>query len=223
MPQHPSPGKPHSWNDFDTAVYHITDVENLGSLLEKGALLCEEQCSRRGLSPVCIAYTNLKSTRSQIDVVAAAGGKLSDYVPFYFAPRSPMLYVNHVGGVDGYDKGQEEIVHLVCCAEELARTAPSLITDGHPASPLTSQFAGLASLADDIDWDVMHDTWWRDTDEDGDRKRRRQAEFLVHDHVSLAMVRQLGVHSEKVAAMAREALAPLPNPPPVAVRRDWYY
>lgn len=31
----------------------------------------------------------------------------------------------------------------------------------------------------DVDWDVMDLEFWNDTDVDGDRERRRQAEFLV--------------------------------------------
>lgn len=223
MPQHPSPGAPRPWHHDDTAVYHITDVDNLASLIAKGAVLCENQCSRDGVAPVCIGYRRLKTTRGGIEVaVGHAGGYLSDYVPFYYAPRSPMLYVNYLGGVDDYGKGQREIVHLVCCAEELAAVAPFVITDGHPVSPLSNQFADLAELAN-LDWDVMNDTYWRDTDEDGDRKRRRQAEFLVHEQVPIDQVKLIGAYSESVAAKAREAFARTAEYPPIAIRRDWYY
>jgi hypothetical protein len=223
MPQHPSPGRPKPWRESNTAVYHITDVENLQSLVAKGDLLCEDQCLRDGISPVCIAYQNLKSTRSRIEITAGdAEGKLSDYVPFYYAPRSPMLFVNYIGGVEGYDKGQDEIVHLVCCAEELAATAPFVIIDGHGVSPLSNQTADLGSLAA-LDWDVMNAHYWSDTDEDGDRKRRRQAEFLVYERVPMSMVKLVGARSEDVAKRARSALRGLSDPPPVAVRPDWYY
>ena len=49
----------------------------------------------------------------------------ADYVPFYFGPKSPMLYAIKQGKVEGY-QGQREIVYLVAAAEEIA--APQRVT-----------------------------------------------------------------------------------------------
>ena len=42
---------------------------------------------------------------------------LADYVPFYFAPRSPMLYAIYKCNVQDYTGSQEEIVYLVSTVE----------------------------------------------------------------------------------------------------------
>ena len=44
----------------------------------------------------------------------------------------------------------------------------------------TDFFDDLKDL-DKIDWDLMQSRYWNDTNDDPDRKRRRQAEFLVHE------------------------------------------
>ena len=143
-----------------------------------GELQCDRGCNASGIEPVSIAYQDLKAKRSEWPVRVARGGTLADYVPFYFAPRSPMLYAIAGGWVAGYSGGQVEVAHMVFTANELARADEFVITDGHAATSLSEQFDDFARL-DEVDWGIMRDKYWRDTDDDGDRKRRRQAEFLV--------------------------------------------
>lgn len=169
-----------------------------------------------------IAYQDLKARRSEWPVRVARGGTLADYVPFYFAPRSPMLIAIAGGWVGGYGGGQVEVAHLVFSASELARAGEFVITDGHAATALSEQFDDLAGL-DEVDWTIMRDKYWRDTDEDGDRKRRRQAEFLVFGSVPFHAVRQIGVMTDAVAADVGESLADAPDSPRIVVRPDWYY
>jgi hypothetical protein len=69
----------------------------------------------------------------------------------------------------------------------------------------------------------MNAKYWRDTDEDGDRKYRRQAEFLVHRRVPIEAVILVGAMTRRVADRAAALLAGLTNPPPVIVRAGWYY
>lgn len=214
--------RPDLFRDGTTAAYHITHVENLSSLVECGVLYCDRLCTDDGRQPISIAYTSLKETRSRTIVRVAAGGTLADYVPFYFAPRSPMLYVIWQGGVEGYTGGQEPIVHLLFSLEHLAEPGRFVITDGHAATPLSTQYDTLDAL-ERIDWKIMRASYWADTDEDGDRKRRRQAEFLVHQQVPITALRGIVAIDDEVAARAKQAVAELPEPPNVVVHPAWYY
>lgn len=114
------------------------------------------------------------------------------------------------------------MAHVVFGASELARAGEFVITDGHAATSLSEQYNDFARL-DEVDWGVMRDQYWRDTDDDGDRKRRRQAEFLVFGSVPFHAVRQIGVMTEAVAAGLREELEDAPHQPRIVVRPDWYY
>lgn len=204
------------------AAYHITHVENLASIVACGRLYCDSQCSRAVREPVCIAHANLKEHRARKVVEVAAGGTLADYVPFYFAPRSPMLYAIANGWVSGYEGSQEDVLHLVCSIEELARPGRFAITNRHPIAALAQQHADLAVL-DELDWPLMNATYWNDTDKDGDRKSRRQAEFLVHRSVPIEAVRLVGAMTEEAAERATGLLKAMPHPPSVVVRKGWYY
>ncbi len=218
--RHPPPGVPPPWAADETAVYHITDVGNLDSMIDAGCIHCDEGCASLKSAPVSIAYTDLKAKRAVTVVEVAAGGTLANYVPFYFAPRSPMLYTIHRGNVAGAT--QENIVHLVFCLEDLAEPDQFVITDGHAIKSLTDQFGTLDDL-EAVDWDIMRETYWADTDEDGDRSRRRQAEFLVHERVAFSSVRQIVAMNRATAQQAKDALSAIEDPPPIFIRPNWYY
>jgi hypothetical protein len=55
-------------------------------------------------------------------------------------------------------------------------------TDGHAKNHLTKFFNNLDKL-DDLDWEMIRSQYWHNTEEDYDRIRRKQAEFLVKSHV----------------------------------------
>ena len=97
-----------------------------------------------------------------------------------------------------------------------------VFTDGHAEMDISDFYEDLANLKE-IDWDIMKATYWRDTNEDNDRKRRRQAEFLVHNTLPWHCMTEVGVISPKVAAVVTAALATVAHKPTVAVHRDWYY
>lgn len=95
------------------AIYHITPIENLKSILKKDGLLSYNALHSSQISYKNIAYENIQDRRAITRVTCGSGGVLHDYVPFYFAPRSPMLYTIHRGNVSGYHQGQTPILHLV--------------------------------------------------------------------------------------------------------------
>lgn len=64
---------------------------------------------------------------------------------------------------------------------------------------------------------------WFDTKEDGDRKRRRQAEFLVHGFLSWRLIEGIGTYNSDMKRHAEAAMARAEHQPLVAVRRNWYY
>ena len=82
--------------------------------------------------------------------------------------------------------------------------------------PGTSGFADLA-------WDVIRSRQWADTADDNDRKRRKQAEFLVHNAVPWNAVSRIGVIDATIADTVHALLAGAPHQPAVDVHRDWYY
>jgi hypothetical protein len=206
-----------------TAIYHITHLGNLPNIIRDGGLWCDRVVMEQKLAYVSIAHQHIKERRAQKQVPCAPGGTLADYVPFYFAPRSPMLYVINKGGVEGYTGGQRPIVHLVSSAEAvLAAGLPFAFTDGHAEMDISRFFADLSDLSK-IDWNIMVSRYWNDTIKDGDRKRRRQAEFLTHQFFPLALVEGIGVINQSMAGPVSALLQPLAQKPTITVEPAWYY
>ncbi len=172
-------------------IYHFTDVANLESILEVGALRCHRDAS----TVVEVGDRSIKRNRTLIEVDCGPGGRVCDYVPFYFAPRSPMLYTIMRGNVEGVDPDQRRLAYLVSSTEAAyAAGLECVFTDGNAATFNVTAFdADPANLETLVDWEVMTLRYWANTDEDPDRRRRRMAEFLIHDSVPLELFTEIGV------------------------------
>lgn len=51
-----------------------------------------------------------------------------------------------------------------------------------------------------VDLPLMRERYWKDTEDDPDRERRRQVEFLVHDRVPWEVIEKIGVMDAKIRA-----------------------
>lgn len=206
-----------------TPIYHITHINNLTSILNSGGLIANGVLQRQRIYYVDIAHESIQGRRSKTLVPCGAGGVLHDYVPFYFAPRSPMLFTIHKGNVEGYEQGQELVIYLVSTAESIGAAALNFaFTDGHGIMNYTQFFDNLNDL-NKIDWTIMREQYWRDTTDDNDRKRRRQAEFLVHQFCPWTLITEIGVINSTIQAQVRQILQNYNHQPTVTVYGNWYY
>ncbi len=169
-----------------------------------------------------MAHQTIQDRRAHTPV-PLTGGALHDYVPFYFAPRSPMLYTISRGNVAGFSGGQDSVVHIVSTAQTVRDAGLRFVfTDGHGIMAFTEFFAELADLAQ-VDWGIMATDYWADTDEDMDRKRRRQAEFLVHERFPVQLIQQIGVINQAKKNETEAMLAEFGLTIPVVSKPGWYY
>jgi hypothetical protein len=206
-----------------TYIYHITHIRNLPSILARGGLLACGDLRRLDVGYTDIAHQHIQDRRAAKRVLRGPGGVLHDYVPFYFAPRSPMLFAISKGRVEGYDEGQEPVIYLVTTTQHIQMLAlPFVFTDGHGTMDVTKYFDHLDDLGR-VDWNIMRARYWHDTDEHLDRKRRRQAEFLIHRAVPWGAILCLGVMSAPMQAQVQALIRAEAHRPPVRIHRDWYY
>lgn len=205
-----------------TQIFHITHVDNLALILERGEICCDCTRVEQEIKARNIGYAHIKERRKSRVITKGPGGLLWEYTPFYFAPRSPMLYVISRGNVPGYDEGQEPVVHLVAEAEVIAEAGLGfVITNGHAEMEISEQFGDLVDLGR-VDWEIMGKKYWNDTEEDNDRLRRRQAEFLVHGACPWELIQEVAVMSDSLAQRVK-AIVSGTEGPRVVVRRNWYY
>lgn len=205
-----------------TDVFHITHVGNLAAIMAHGGLVSDSRLAQLRLAPIGIAHQHIKQRRATTTVPLPMAGTLADYVPFYFCPRSPMLYANHGGGVVGAP-AQDRILHLVSEAESIdAAGLPFCFSDSHAVTQPTGFHDNLASLST-LNWPYVNARDWRDTPQHPDRKRRKQAEFLVRDELPWRLVSRIGVMNAATATAVAGLLAGVAHVPQVLVRPDWYY
>lgn len=203
-----------------TPIYHITHLDNLSSILQAKGLQAKKQI---GVNHINIAHSNLQERRATTRVPCGLDGSIHDYVPFYFAPRSPMLYSIHRGNVEGYAQGQEPVVYLVSTIQEVAATQQYFaFTDGHPVVFPSCFYENLAEL-NKIDWIIMKARYWADVPEDQDRKRRRQAEFLVHSFFSWQWIKEIGVINQTMEKQVQEVLQKHSINTTLSIHPEWYY
>lgn len=204
-------------------LYHITHVDNISSIMECGALYCDADRAKWGVTPLEIGDPRLKQKRLRKKVDVPPGGVLADYVPFYFAPRSPMLsYIAH-GNVPGCR--QDDVVYVVTTVEGIRRAQlPFVFTDMHPVHAFSKQSNDPEELPQVIDWRLMRARYWfNDPERDPDRKLRRQAEFLVHRQLRWQLVTTLAVRNRAAAHGVLAVLKDVSQRISIQVKPDWYF
>ena len=90
---------------------------------------------------VKIGDNTLIDYREDLKIPVIPGGRFSEYIPFYFGPRSPMLY-QIATGFDGVQKfPQEEIIYIVSRMDIIKKEGLVFVfTDGHARATITSFF-----------------------------------------------------------------------------------
>jgi hypothetical protein len=170
-----------------------------------------------------IGYPDLKQKRAMTPVEVPLGQTLDYYVPFYFGTRSPMLFAYKSGRVTGKNEDQDDIVYFATTVEDIAASGAAFaFTDGHPIREPKAFYNDLSQLGQ-VDLALMTQTYWFDTDADPDRRRRRQAEFLVWEQVPLGLLRCVAARSQQVRHDVEELLAENSIDLPCLHKPNWYY
>lgn len=208
-------------------VLHFTHLDNLPSIVRAARLACDLEAGS-GMTTCDVGDPAVKQLRRRRIVSAGPGGTVGDYVPFYFAPRSPMLYriaCDHRDGVASrYADGDRPLAYLATTVGRLVDAGLRWVaTDGNAATATTRFVATLAELDQVVDWGLMTERYWHNTPGDPDRQRRRMAELLVHRSVPLTALALVAVYSHAEGERARAGLGAHPLAERILVRRDWYY
>jgi hypothetical protein len=207
-----------------TPIYRLVHIDSLAVCLSRGALHAPNHTPQDGLVYRPIHREDVQEGRRVRKVEAGPRGTVHDYVPFYFGPRSVMLYQLGTGWVRGYREGQEPLVHLVShCQAAAAAGLGFAFSDGHGLARFTGWYGDLADL-DKVDWDAVYARLWRDTPDDMDRQRRKQAEFLVYRSMPWKLVVEVGVFSDAARQRAEAILSSQGQGSlPVRIKTEWYY
>lgn len=203
----------------DRLIYHFTDHANLVGIVADGGLHSDSRMMASGRAFTECANEGVKNDRRTRAVSCPPGGVVADYVPFYYAPRSPMMSAISNGKVSGYTSNQD-LIYLVSSLDRVRAAGLRWVcTDGNARATLTEFFAAWSELESNTDWDIMKARQWANTSEDGYRRNRRMAEFLVHEFFPLSLVLGVAAKSERVASIVRRRLPALMD---IRVVPDYY-
>jgi hypothetical protein len=197
-------------------IYHITDVENLPGILAAGGLHSDVTMAQG--HPTVIGYAHIKERRmKQIRVPCCGGRFVGEFVPFYFCPRSPMLFTVNQGNTGRPVGCQRSIVHLVSTvATGIGLQRAWAISDGNAGAAYPSFYAELKALAD-LDWSAIRATVW------SGKTNQKSAEFLVADFFPWLGFQAVGCHNSAVAKQVQDLLSSHVHRPTVTVEPAWYY
>jgi len=207
-------------------IYHITHLLNLTQLASSGWLWSDAQRIERELDCRVVGMPTIKRRRlEEIEVKCHPGTKVGQYTPFYFCPRSIMLYILHRGNhpdID-YREGQRPIVHLQADLRSTIRWADNCgikwAFSDRNAGVCVADFFNRWSDLNKINWAAVAATDFRPMLV----KEGKQAEFLVCGAFPWTLVERIGVIDHQIATQVRASLANSSHQPSIHVDRGWYY
>lgn len=174
-------------------LYRMTHIENISHILEYGITHVSSLHANLNYTP--IGDASLINTRNEF--LLDNGKKLGDYIPFYFCILTPMLYVIQRGyNVKKVDS--ENIIYCVSSVQKIIDTNIDFVfTDGHAIETISSQYTSqnINDIENLIDLKIAKDPNFKDLN-DLDKKRRKQAEFLVSSDIPVQAILGFVVFNE---------------------------
>jgi hypothetical protein len=205
-------------------LYHIAHADRLPSIVADQCFWCDREVVRRSPPGTTIGMSSIKQRRlNELRLASYPRLFVGDCVPFYFCPRSVMLYLIYQGNHPelAYRGGQGPIVHFEADLHAVVAWA-----DAQPRRwAFTLSNAGARYFEDrndlgqlgEIDWNAVRARDWQHC------SYGKQAEFLLEQSFPWHLVERIGVQSSPTYTLAVNALPAHGHRPPVEIRPEWYY
>jgi len=203
-------------------IFRITHIENVPWVLDHGIHCSNSTCRDPNFRE--IGNPELINRRTQRRVPIPPGGVLSDYVPFYFTPFSPML-LNIKTGHNGLKRtSMSDIAILVSSLYRVTvANLEFVFTDRH-AYVMAAEFSSDLSELDRIDWSILQMRSFdkRDPDDPG-KCERYQAEALIKGIVPVTALGGIVCYGPEQESRLQEEVNRRSLQLRVVARPDWYF
>lgn len=208
-------------NPGKALLFRITHRNNLGWIAANGIHCANSDISDPNFRP--IGNAELIGRRRHRRVPDPFGGYLSDYVPFYFTPFSPMM-LNIKTGWGGVPKQRnEDIVILVSSIHRLGElNVPFVFSDRHAYLTAARFSQNPADLAW-INWPMLAARDFKKDPNDPSKFERYEAEGLVRDHVPVEALIGVGCHNPVVTQAVANELTAAGCAVQARARPEWYF
>jgi hypothetical protein len=203
-------------NPEQVSIYHITDLANLPGIISEQALYSDAIMAKRNAE--VIGYSHIKERRlKEIHVPCCQWRKVGEFVPFYFCPRSPMLYTINRGNTGRPLGCQRSVLHLVSTMAAGIATGRSWAVSSGNAGASHTTFSATLEALDGLDWEAIRATQWQG------KQHQKAAEFLVADSFPWLAIQLIGCQNSTTADKVRALLSNVAHKPSVEIKRNWYY
>lgn len=205
-------------------IYHILHIDRLSSIIDYGGLFSDQKVLDKNLGGSTIGMKKIKQRRlTELKLNTYPDLFVGQCVPFYFCPRSIMLFMIHKSNSAEvhYQGGQESIIHLEADfmqAIDWAKVKGKrwVFTSSNAGSKYFYDYHRLEDLQK-LDWKVILSHQWSDA------KDKKQAEFLCEDFFDWRLIEKIGVYGSPMAQQVKCILNKTNHRPAVEIKTDWYY
>ena len=204
-------------NHSSRYVYHFTSAHNLASVLEHG-LLCTNLKKGKNITHVDVANSGIQGRRSKMLVPGAGGKCVHDYVPFYFAQKTPMqLAVLNKKNVD-----QEFIIYFAVPISVMESRCGVYFTDAsaNTEDPPTFYPGHASENLNRLNWAAIDSAKWKYSDE---ARHQKMAELLIPDSVSLDEIEYIVVWNQSIGAEVKKMFESKGLKSPRIEYNNWHY
>lgn len=199
------------------SIYHMVHFRNVESIFQRYALFSKQRLQSEGMTYSSIANDDVQNLRDRIHILDSLRHltrSLHSYVPFYFAQRTPMLYVQYRKSLQSeiifleinrsiitengviFTSGNTTNQQLAKFGTETVFISPATVENpicarryscGYPQGQngnRTDLYRGSVFL-ERLDWSVIDNDGWGG---DAEKIRIKHAEVLVPDAVPLSRI-----------------------------------
>lgn len=169
---------------------HLTHFQNLESILKDGFIYSKSNMKNKNF--IDISAQNVQNIRAE-KVTNRLVRSIHDYVPLFVSYKAPM--------VASLQSQNENLVYIEMGLDIFERNPGTLITDGNAASSNTKfeKFESVDAISI-LDFRIIQKTVGYANDKE--KARKKAAEVLVPDQLSVAEFRRVVCFSDSTSAKA---------------------
>ncbi len=199
-------------------LFRMIHIENISHVWEFGITKIDSVNTNANYKS--IGDGSLINNRSNF--LMPNGKILGNYIPFYFWYRMPMLYVIQKGFNGVTPSLPQDIVYCITNVSNIIENEIDYVfTDGHAVDSFSSFYLpkDIFKIEEKLDFIAIKDNFWKD-DNDLDKKRRKEAEFLVANNIPQSAIQVFAVVNQS----AKDKLIQLGIPnEKITIRSEFYF
>lgn len=176
-------------------LYRMVHWQNVEYILQHG--MCCRGHELEDPNYVNIGMRSLIADRHEYSIPIEGAGYLGEYVPFYFAGHSPMLYLIRDGKSNVEQRPQSDIVFIVAKYQTIKELGlPFIFTDKNAKIAVSNYYQEEKDF-EKLDWESIKARNWASDESNLARRDLKQAEFLIRNHVPVSCINFLVVKTSE--------------------------